>query len=192
MNLTLQTCFKIDLIKYSINNWESKKPLLMNIINSINNFDLDGCQTDYWFVANNGGASYFNQWFSILEEDFSTIEFKINSKYRKEFPIHFGPSHTWKLWTQKYNSGDSHPVHNHGLGFLSAVIYIEFDPSAHQATTFCSPYPNPFYGNLDYYMPEVCEGDIILFPSLLNHFVPTQKSDVTRTIMSFNIPLVQC
>jgi hypothetical protein len=192
MNFSVQTCFKIDIIKYSIQDWQNKKSLLMNIVDEIDTFVFDGCQTDYWFNANNGGTSYFNKWFSILEKDFLEIESQINSNHVKDFPVKFAPPHSWKLWTQRYKNGDSHPVHNHGIGFLSAVIYIEFDPSQHQTTTFCSPYPNSFYGNLDYYIPEdVCEGDIILFPSLLNHFVVPQKSDLTRTIMSFNIPVLR-
>ena len=38
-------------------------------------------------------------------------------------------------------------------------------------------------------IPEVDEGDILLFPSTLLHEATINTSNVKRTVMAFNIPL---
>ena len=37
------------------------------------------------------------------------------------------------------------------------------------------------------YMPEVEEGDLVLFPSFILHYTQLNESDVQRTVASFNM-----
>ena len=54
---------------------------------------------------------------------------------------------SWQLWSQQYDKGEYHGVHNHGMMNLSCVLYVEFDPKE-RVTTFYSPFPNPYYGTI--------------------------------------------
>ena len=56
----------------------------------------------------------------------------------------------------------------------------------HQPTIFISPFNDPL-GNLIEYAPDVDEGDIIIFPSMLTHYVLPNKSSDIRIILSFNV-----
>lgn len=173
--------FPINIVKYSIDNWEAKKPLLLNLINSEANLGWRECQTD--FFSSNGRGSYFDNWYEIMKEDLEKI--------LPEFGLSFCPPEKWQLWSQKYKKGERHSLHNHGFGNLSAVLYVEFDPLEHTSTLFYSPFPDPIFGNIKCTgLPDVKEGDIIFFPAMLGHEAPQHFSDKTRTIMSFNIPVV--
>ena len=41
----------------------------------------------------------------------------------------------------------------------------------------------------DYYIPKQNQGDLLLFPSWLSHFVVPNQTDVVRKSVSFNIIL---
>ena len=91
-------------------------------------------------------------------------------------------------WFQTYDLAHSHAIHNHGLGNLSMVCYIMYDPEHHRPTTFVCPFMSLDDGNLLEWEPEgVEEGTLVMFPSGLAHYVPTNQSDVRRMILSANI-----
>lgn len=91
-------------------------------------------------------------------------------------------------WFQVYNKAHSHSIHNHGMGSLSSVCYIKYNAEVHRPTTFISPFLNLEDGNVMEYQPEdVDEGTIVVFPSALAHYVPTNQSDVERMILAFNM-----
>ena len=76
------------------------------------------------------------------------------------------------------------------IGGWSAVLYVEFDDKEHSATTFYCPYMSnkrSFLGGYDTYIPKVKEGDLIIFPSIIQHEASTNMSDKRRTIISFNL-----
>lgn len=177
--LGVRDLFSIKIIKYSILDWESKKPKLLEMIDKSHS-SWNECDTDYF--TSNGRAPYFDEWYSLLESDFDEIRSKV--------PLPFKGPEEWQLWSQTYNRGDYHSLHNHGMGNMSAVLHVEFDPEEHTSTTFCSPFPDPFFGRIENLsLTDVQEGDIILFPAMLGHECRVQQSDKPRKIMSFNIPI---
>ncbi len=89
-------------------------------------------------------------------------------------------------WFQRYDNDSFHSPHNHGPVGYSSVLYLKYDPSVHGATRFIAPYLD-VNGNTLEHSPDVRQGSIIFFPSMLNHYVLPSKSDVTRIIMSMNI-----
>lgn len=179
--LQSKTLFSVTVFKYSIPNWSDKKIKLLELINN-SDLKLDECQTDYF--SKYGRGKYFNEWYSILGDDIQSCLEKIN--------LPFADPQEWQLWSQKYYNGDYHSIHNHGLGNLSAVIYVEFDSEEHMSTKFYSPYLNPFFGSLNsMVLTDIREGDIIFFPAMLMHECPPQKSEKVRTIMSFNVPITK-
>lgn len=91
-------------------------------------------------------------------------------------------------WFQQYNKSHNHHVHNHGFGGFSSVLYLKFDPEHHRATTFVAPFLNNFDGNVFEYEPTgIEEGDLIVFPTSLAHYVPVNRTDVERRILSMNM-----
>jgi hypothetical protein len=172
--------FEIKIFKYTIPDWQTKKKVILDLVNETGLEYKGGCGTDYY--SGRGRAPYFDKWYGLLKEDFDRV--------LPTFGLPLAPPETWQIWTQTYHRGDYHAFHNHGTANLSAVLYLEFDPNEHQTTVFTSPYPDPFFGTLfDRNVPDVQEGDIIFFPAMLGHQCVPQTSDKPRTVMSFNIPL---
>lgn len=171
--------FPITVVKHSVVNWETKKLLLLDLINNEADFEWQECQTDF-FSSSKG--SYLDEWYDIIKEDLEHV--------LPGFGLPFSSLDKWELWSQKYKKGDRHSPHNHGFGNLSAVLYVEFDPLEHTSTAFYPPFPDPFFGNISTaVLPDIQEGDIIFFPATLVHEAPPHYSDKVRTIMSFNIPV---
>ena len=92
-----------------------------------------------------------------------------------------------RAWFERALYKCHHPVHTHGHGGWSAVLFIEYDPTVHTPTVFIAPFNHFVTGMQLTYMPEVEEGDLILFPSFLLHYTQLNESHVQRTVASFNM-----
>tara|TARA_R100000008_G_C3564153_1_gene158092 strand:- start:590 stop:1132 length:543 start_codon:yes stop_codon:yes gene_type:complete len=98
----------------------------------------------------------------------------------KEFMNHNGFSYMdlQEMWFQRYNKNDEHGFHLH-QGHFSGVYYLEFDKSSPK-TEFIHPLTRKVE------KIKAKEGDIVVFPSFLNHRAPLMKSDKSKTIISWN------
>jgi uncharacterized protein (TIGR02466 family) len=93
------------------------------------------------------------------------------------------------LWLNCYESTNWQEKHTHSPGQWSAVYYAVFDPNEHRGTKFLDPNEhvraaNGFKENAA--EPWVQEGDLIIFPSYLEHSAPLNKSSKLRSTISFN------
>ena len=91
------------------------------------------------------------------------------------------------MWYQTEEYGGSHGLHNHGNNGWSSVIYVDFNPQVHTATRFFSPFNNAWNGELVESIPQVEEGDMIVFPSMIAHEALPNQSRIPRTAISYNI-----
>jgi hypothetical protein len=73
-----------------------------------------------------------------------------------------------KLWTQRYYNGTSGIPYNNGVGFISCLLYLEFDYMEHIPTRFYSPLSRYFFGNIPIQYVDVREGEMLIFPSILS------------------------
>jgi uncharacterized protein (TIGR02466 family) len=106
---------------------------------------------------------------------------------------------SWELyltnsWKNLTRPTDQHIIHNHTNSIISGVLYIK---SSYIQPTISfnrmeSPYllsfePTEFtpFNSNEWTMP-VEDGDIILFPSKLFHYVKTNESDKDRLSIAFN------
>lgn len=80
-------------------------------------------------------------------------------------------------WFQQYKKFSYHDSHHHACDW-AGVYYVEL-PKGCQGTVFC-------LGNEKEISPEVEEGELILFPGWVNHRSPVNKSNYSKTIISFN------
>lgn len=97
------------------------------------------------------------------------------------------------IWFQQYSKYSFHNTHTHWPSLFSVVYYLQFDPKEHRATAFLNPARLQMEHYLDrkipvstQFQPDAKEGDIVVFPGYLDHFVPMCRSEKTRTVVSFN------
>lgn len=157
--------FSIPIFKYKVQNWNIKKKRLLDLFNNLEHKVVGNVITSPIDIKTN-----------ILLEEIKLFE--------KEIGIDF---YSDEVWFQRYNHSMNHAAHTHGPTGFSAVCFIEYDKDVHKPTTFISPFSNYITGELERYVPEVQEGDIIFFPSNLLHYAPTNLSNKERIVISFNL-----
>ncbi len=98
-------------------------------------------------------------------------------------------------WFNAYGPGQNQEAHNHIPSHLSGVYYVNYDRYKHISTSFMNPnkmfYEAPRYNIHDYnpdlygfgcyeeeIQPEIEEGDIVIFPSQIEHTVQRQPQDL--------------
>ena len=93
------------------------------------------------------------------------------------------------LWLNVYESQNWQEKHIHSPGQWSGVYYVHFDPNEHKATNFYHPCETLLATagiTSNTLVPWVQEGDMIIFPSWLEHAAPMNKSSKMRSTISFN------
>lgn len=112
------------------------------------------------------------------------------------------------IWYNYYVDGEYQEIHNHVVdnvfqkaSHFSCIHYLKFNPEIHLPTTFLDPLKLLRYHSLEmesnHYEPnynlDVQEGDLIMFPSYLEHFVrksqPTPKDP--RITVAFNLHILE-
>ena len=168
--------FVIPIFKTKVENWSEHKDRILSLLELE---EFDGHYTDYHInnqlLNENKFASYGEEVVDVLRP---ALE-QFNEVYPSNINIKM-------MWAQKYSAKQYHELHNHGALGFSAIFYAQFD-DGHQATSFYAPYVDFIEGNVLEYVPEVSEGDIIFFPSVLMHQCKPVQSDTERIIISFNI-----
>ena len=170
--------FSVPLVKYHIANWKENKKRILESLPKLNQEHLGrdvGLYTDFFEVIKNNNLPTY-----------SNVVIDIIKPYLADFTQQRCVEFT-NMWFQTAFKGNSHGLHNHGHSGWSSVIYVEFNPQFHTSTKFISPFNNPWDGNLVDFMPEVQEGDMIIFPSTLTHESLPNQSEVRRTIVSYNL-----
>ncbi len=84
------------------------------------------------------------------------------------------------FWFQQYHQNDRHEWHNHPGSNYNAVYYLEL-PEDGPRTELKSPISE------DVIVPEVKEGQVLIFPSFFLHRSPESKSHKRKSIIAFNL-----
>lgn len=107
-----------------------------------------------------------------------------------------------EAWYNIYKRGQWQEVHNHYGGtdgtYFSAVHFLKYNKEKHTPLVFnnsnltlLQPFKLGRESEIDFWdikLPvSVEEGDIIIFPSVLDHQVLPQETDESRITISFNI-----
>ena len=171
--MNINNGFVVPFFTATVDDWSEHKD---DILSSLDLEDGDGHLTDYFKYYQAGEiAPYTERMFEILDPAIKDF----NQLYPFDFQI-------FNMWAQKYTRGGYHPPHNHGALGYSAIFYASLE-SDHQPTSFFAPFVDFIEGDVIEYVPEVSEGDIVFFPSVLTHQCKAVKSDSERVIFSFNI-----
>ena len=171
--MNINNGFVVPFFTATVDDWSEHKD---DILSTLDLEDGDGHLTDYFKYYQAGEiAPYTERMFEILDPAIKDF----NELYPFDFQI-------FNMWAQKYTRGGYHPPHNHGALGYSAIFYASLE-SDHQPTSFFAPFVDFIEGDVIEYVPEVSEGDIIFFPSVLTHQCKAVQSDLERVIFSFNI-----
>jgi|TARA_B100000287_G_scaffold318984_1_gene302786 hypothetical protein len=172
--------FSISFWRLSLSNWEQKKEIIKELVDLKPDQDrIDICYSD--FFQYNNKPPYMYKFIEVIQDEL--VEFFNSAGVLVEQPSE------WQMWTQMYTGADHHPLHNHGFGNFSCILYLDYDKEKHPSTRFWTPMPDPFFGTVTHLHPEVEEGDIIIFPSTIYHECPPTNSNIPRTIVAFNVPI---
>ena len=167
--------FPIVLTKIKTKDWGSKKRKLLSLIDWEDPKLLYEEQITDYFEHESEPPPYIDEFCNILFEELDLI---VNT-------CDFPSMHISHLWGQRYTKGNYMPSHNHGSLGYSAVLYVDFDKEEHPPTRFTSII-NDEHGKMQQHIPEIEEGDMLVFPSHLFHDVGHCKTEKQRTIYSFN------
>ena len=123
-------------------------------------------------------------------DEYSTI---FNSIFNKEWSGNF------EMWYQVYKNNEYQEWHDHTPSTLSAIHFLNFKDE-HYAPIFEDPLKsiksiirhsalNRDLASSHRYIPEVEEGDIIIFPSYLHHTVPAGQYKTHRVTIAINLSI---
>lgn len=114
-------------------------------------------------------------------------------------------------WYTAYGPGQGANIHEHLPDHFSIVHFLKFDPAVHWPITFINPNNGSTKILLDSlpsmkelvnfndpkqsyfhprYTPDLQEGDLIIFPSQLEHMVEKSDAEELRVSIAFNIKLI--
>jgi hypothetical protein len=120
--------------------------------------------------------------------------------FDKEFNVNID-----KIWYNVYTNGEYQEVHDH-LGtslnhtHFSFIHFLSYNDKNHNPPEFRDPLSQLRILSLELdrnrcgevYVPNVKEGDLLMFPSYLQHCVPPGKpTNYPRITISFNVRITQ-
>jgi len=112
-----------------------------------------------------------------------------------------------ETWFNLYVNGEYQEEHDHmsasifaAPSHFSCIHYLSFDKERHEPVRFTDPNEKVRYSSLNLkcfnyntvYTPEVEEGDFLMFPSYLNHYVKPSipTPDYPRVTISLNFAVI--
>ena len=175
-----ENAFAIPIVKIRVKNWSEKKSQILDLVD----WNDQECvfphyYTDFFKNMQSETHPYMSTFDDILTPEINAFVQRVGR----------GVSVT-ELWAQRYCKSQSMPTHNHGSHGFSAVLYVEYDPEVHTPTVFYSPFGNFYDGQVTVYEPDVSEGDMVIFPSMLLHSSMPCEAKKNRTIFSFNMRFI--
>lgn len=153
------------------------------------------------YLKNQIDPSFLIQYYEAMIYDFFIDFFGENVP----FQIEENP------WYNVYSGKQSGPTHEHIDADFSLIHYLKFNPNVHKGTTFLNPNRismkyhslakpnlvsklNIYNENQSMYFhelrPGVEEGDVLIFPSSLEHRIDPSETDELRIVVSLNFRIL--
>ena len=165
-----------------VNNHKKIKDTLVPIIKTISNNDnstvtVDGSTTTYYHQT----YSYFTS--DMIDDIILKPIEQMHTEKNLNRPLRF---HLDALWWDNYTSGGRTKVHKHQHADWSGIYLLHLEEP--NTTTFYSQYgeaPNIGYMNQHKVMDNAVEGDVMIFPSFMQHCADVCTKN--RIIVSFDV-----
>jgi hypothetical protein len=172
--ITINTNVLLPIFKYKVDNHKTIKPLILESIKEMGTYsfidkDQNISNTD-WHL----NETFSRPYFKYIEPHINNICFDLKNKlgYANNSiqPLNY--------WYQQYKKNNHHSWHNHPKSLFSAVYYINLQND--------NPKTSFKLGSKEFDI-SVEESEILIFPSFLDHTSKENKSEHTKTIISFNL-----
>ena len=190
--------FPVTIFKTQVNNNTLLKNLLVpGIVEASENLEIP----EDW-TTNKIRTSYKREppGMEILQENQNLLD----NQYRECLDEIFDKDYTADIndiWYNVYFDGEYQEIHDHLGGALnpahfSCIHFLSFNKEEHQPPEFHDPLAQLRHLSVEFdsndcgdiYVPDVDEGDLLMFPSYLRHCVlPCEKTEYPRITISFNI-----
>ena len=165
-----------------VNNHKKIKDTLVPIIKTISNNDnstvtVDGSTTTYYHQT----YSYFTS--DMIDDIILKPIEQMHTEKNLNRPLRF---HLDALWWNNYTSGGRTKVHKHQHADWAGIYLLHLEEP--NTTTFYSQYgeaPNIGYMNQHKVMDNAVEGDVMIFPSFMQHCADVCTKN--RIIVSFDV-----
>lgn len=173
--------YQVPIFVYSIENWESKKSLVLEKLEKYKkdshrsdgkNYEGTDVQTDYFLNKGVKFPPYANE---LLEVVKPCIE-----QFKQDANLSWCKYEIDGLWYELAKRNEFHGKHDHGNYGISCVWYVDMNESQKPTEFICE------YG-LSTLTPQAKEGDIVFFPAWIKHRGGENPTDQDRVIISFNM-----
>jgi hypothetical protein len=174
--MEIKNIFQIQSIKHSIENWNVKKNKFVKDIKN-----LKFIKKEFVTSRNVKQKINLNKIFkNNFETELNLLEKTVNNKINLK-----------NVWVVHYEKYQEHIIHNHGNSGLGGIIYLNYDEKIHEPTRYLMPLNDLINENSLIYNEQVKEGDILIMPSLINHYSPFNKSEKIRSIIGFDLEFLK-
>jgi len=189
--------FPVSIFRTQIyNNEKLKSYLVGDILESVDELTIPkDWSTDRILTSFETDNNVIEKNRAVLEREYRNCILDI---FDKEVDFNFQD-----MWYNVYRDGEYQEDHDHlGNPFyqshFSFIHFLSFDNTIHRPPEFKDPlaqirnlsFELESCGCKELYIPKVCEGDVLMFPSYLIHSVrPSKPSNYPRITVSFNITL---
>jgi hypothetical protein len=165
----IDSCYFID----TLFDFKKHKKVLLDLISKMPDKDRKSgveqiSKTD-WNVPKDYNREYLNYFYNIIQEHM----------YKMCDFLHTDKWIITNAWFQQYKNTDRHDWHTHTNCHFTSVFYLELPEKRYSTQIF-----NSFTKKI--IKVNVKEGDILTFPSYLNHRSIVNNSNKRKTIISFN------
>ena len=179
-----------------------KRKLIPGIIDSLPELEIpDSWATDNLFTSFDGepkGKEVVKKHEQLIKQECCNA---INSFFDR--PTVFEISDN--VWYNYYTEGSYQELHDHIASpfnpfHFSCILYLSYDHRVHTPAEFRDPIaqlrPHSVIFDSDfvseYFVPRVREGDLLMFPTYLQHrIIPQKVTDIPRITLSFNLKILR-
>ena len=170
----LSVDISMPIFKCKVDNHKTIKSLILNSIKDMGTFSYvtkdDRISNTDWHLGREVDRLYYIHVETLITKTCKDLQQYFNYKKNNINMINY--------WFQQYAKGDFHKWHTHPDSAFSCVYYVDLYNN-NPATTF-------IINNKEFVVP-VEEGTVLIFPSFLEHMSKENKSDYTKTVISFNL-----
>jgi hypothetical protein len=176
--------FYIPHFQYHIEEWSNQKEEILSCLYSKHKGVTECNEGDTMHSSYFEKTDYseFQPFLNMISPYLKQMSVEILEKGYSQKPI----DEISRIWFQIQKQYEFHSLHNHGPDGWSAVFYADYDPQEHESTKFYCPVTT-VDGQLFTFQPGVQEGDLVIFPAQINHESVVNRSQKSRTIISFNL-----
>ena len=172
--MTLQkSLFDIPYWKIQIVDFQQKKKELVELLESYPE-EKTGLQ-DFYTNRQSNRSGLIEQFASIMSQELGVFAKEI----KKDFAIP-------EVWSVSYAQGDYQTPHNHSSMGLSGILYLDL-PNNSPITNFIQPWNDYETDTVLYHSMPIAEGDIIIYPSFVQHFSEPNKTKKIKRVISWDM-----